>query len=98
MKATSPNNIGKIIRNGIAVVQFTASWCAPCKKLSPILQELENDNPGIKFLTCSIEDYPEVAKEFNMKSIPTVIVFVDGVEVRRLVGLRGKSDYAKALE
>lgn len=82
----------------IIVVDFFASWCGPCKMLAPVLEQL-NDEMDEKFVFAKvdIDESLDVAKSFSVMSVPTLIVFKDGAEVRRLIGLRGKEDLKKSL-
>lgn len=73
------------------VVDFWAEWCGPCKQLAPIIQELAVEQQGkITFAKLDVDANPSVSMRFNVMSIPTMIVFRDGVEVKRIVGLKGK--------
>ena len=71
----------------ITVVDFFASWCGPCKMLLPIFERLEEDmKEDAKFLKVDIDKSLELARQFEIHTVPTVIVFKDGKEVDRLVG------------
>ena len=74
------------IDNGFSLVKFAAIWCAPCKVLSKTLNKIEPEFTNIKFQEVDVDDYPDLAKEYKIRSVPTVIVFKDGEEVARLVG------------
>ena len=79
------------------VVNFSAIWCGPCRLMAPILKEISDENPKIDFFKLDIDLYPEVAREHNIMSIPTYIIFVDGVEVDRMIGASGKDDLSKRI-
>ena len=69
------------------VVDFFATWCGPCKMLSPVFEELGQDMEGsAKFLKVDIDQSLDLARRFEVSTVPTVIVFKDGEEVERLVG------------
>lgn len=74
------------INNGISFVKFTAAWCAPCKVLSKTIQRVEPDFPTVNFQAIDVDDNPDLAKDYKIRSVPTVIVFKDGEEVTRLIG------------
>lgn len=82
---------------GGAVVDFYANWCGPCKMLRPILEEISNEHPGVKFLSIDVDEADELAYKFGVSSIPCVVFFRDGVEVNRLVGIRPKVSFEEAL-
>lgn len=74
------------------VIRFTASWCVPCKKLAPIMKQLEEENKSVEFETIDIDENNELASEYGVRSIPTLIFFKDDKEVDRLVGGNSKSE------
>lgn len=74
------------------IVDFWASWCGPCKMLSPIVDEIAQEHPEIKVCKVNVDDEPELAQSFRIMSIPTLIVFKGGKAVSSSVGLRPKSE------
>lgn len=73
------------------VVDFWAEWCTPCKMIAPILDEIASENEGrIRIAKVNVDESPNLALEFDVMSIPTLIVFQDGVAKRRLVGAKAK--------
>lgn len=64
------------------LVDFYANWCGPCKMLSPILENLE----GIKILKVNVDEYQDLAREYAVMSIPCLILFENGKEIKRNVG------------
>lgn len=68
------------------VVDFFATWCGPCKMLAPVFDELSGDIDDAKFLKVDIDKSLELARKFQVTTVPTVIVFKDGEEAERLVG------------
>lgn len=78
----------------VAVVEFGAVWCPPCKALLPILEELAGEcGPNVAIAKADADDSPELASRFGVMSLPTVIVFKGGEPVDKLVGLRPKQVY-----
>lgn len=71
------------------VVDMYADWCGPCRKLSPILEEISHENKRVKFVKINTDDSTK-GKALGVGGIPTLIVYKNGVEVKRLVGLRPK--------
>ena len=83
---------------GVALIDFWAEWCPPCRALTPTIDALAEDKKDSALVAkVNVDDAKDVAAQFNVSSIPTVIVFKDGKEVDRLVGLRQKDDYEQAL-
>ena len=80
------------------VVDFWASWCGPCMMLSPIMEELDGELPQIKFCKVNVDDERDLAMEFQIDSIPTLLCVKDGHVVKRLVGYREKDALKKELE
>lgn len=84
------------------VVDFWAEWCGPCKKISPILEEIAEENIGkLRIAKLDVDSHPTIAQQHNVMSIPTLIVFKDGQEAVRVTGSKGKAalmaDFAPVL-
>ncbi len=71
---------------GDVFVDFSATWCAPCKTMSERIDEFLKDNPEVYFLKVDVEDVEDIA-HYNIRSIPTLIKFVNGEEKARVTGL-----------
>jgi thioredoxin len=81
------------------VVDFWAPWCGPCRKVEPILQQLETETRGkVEFAKINIDEHPLVATRYGVLSIPTTIVFSCGEPHHTLVGARPRKHYERALE
>ncbi len=81
------------------LVDFFSDWCPPCKMLAPIIEELANEYQGkIKIDRLNIEAGPGIAQKYEIRSIPTLIFFKKGQEVKRLVGLRDKEYLKKEID
>lgn len=84
-------NFKKIISNGIYVVDFYAEWCAPCKMLSPIFQEVETNFDNVaSFMKMNIDNHMDIAQEYKITTIPTILIFKDGNIEDRIVGFNPK--------
>ena len=88
-----------LINGSIPVlIDFHADWCAPCHSMAPILKEIKNDfGDKLKVIKIDIEKNPLVAEKFNVKGIPTFIVYKKGDLVWRQAGIIDKSDFSNQL-
>lgn len=82
IKYLEKNNFNEEVSKGIVLVDFYADWCGPCKMLGEVLEQLEN----INILKVNVDNFPDIAKDFGVMSIPTVIVFKDGVSKEKSIG------------
>lgn len=73
------------------LIDFYADWCGPCKRLSPIVEELAEEEKNVKFVKINIDDNEDIAIEYQVMSIPTLVVIKNGKEANRSVGLIDKS-------
>lgn len=81
------------------IIDFWAAWCGPCKMLAPILDELEKDYKGkLNFAKLNIDSYESLAREYEIMSIPCLVVFSKGKEVDRIIGLAPKGEMKKLID
>lgn len=85
-------NFDEEIKSGIVVVDFFATWCGPCKMLSPVMDEVESEITDVKFLKIDVDKEEELARRFSVMSIPTIIVFKDGKIMSQHVGFMTKDE------
>ena len=71
---------------GVAVVDFFATWCGPCKMLAPVIEEAAADMPEIQFYKVDVDEAPELARSFKVMSVPTLAFFKNGELVKKNVG------------
>lgn len=87
------NEFANTISNGVTVVDFFATWCGPCKMLSPVIDELSEElGDRVAFYKADIDEATNLAEEFKIMSVPTVLVFKDGVKQKALVGYKPKDE------
>jgi thioredoxin 1 len=91
IKNLTDKNFSAQTAKGIALVDFWASWCMPCKMMAPVLNELAGE-VGDKAAICkvNIEEYQSIAQKYNVRNIPTIIIFKNGKEADRIVGVKQK--------
>jgi len=81
------------------LVDFWATWCMPCKMIAPIVNEISNEYNGkCKVAKLNIDDAMEIATKFGVMNIPTIILFKDGKEFTRIVGVASKESILKKIE
>ena len=90
----------EVINNsGITVVDFFADWCGPCRKMGPILEEVENElNSKVKFAKINTDNNLDMAKKYQVSGLPTIMIFKSGEPVERLVGLMPKNSIITNIE
>ncbi|WP_297597007.1 thioredoxin [uncultured Cetobacterium sp.] len=86
-----------IEKKGIVLVDFWADWCGPCKMLAPVLEELSEETEA-KICKVNVDESGDLAGDYGIRSIPTMIIFKDGVKVDQIVGLRQKSELLEKLK
>ena len=87
------------IGEGVTLVDFWAPWCGPCQTQGPIIEELAGETAdGVRVAKINVDEHQDPAARYNVMSIPTLIVFKDGEEVERFIGVQDKAVLASALE
>jgi thioredoxin 1 len=85
--------------SGVSLVDFWAEWCGPCRLIAPAIEELATTYAGrAKVGKVNVDEAPNLATDFGVSSIPTLIVIKDGAEVKRFVGVQSKDDLAAAID
>ena len=84
--------------DGIVIIDFTAAWCPPCRLLSPVLDQLAREAPDLTVLKVDVDESPEFASSHQVMSMPTLVFFTEGHELRRIVGARGIASLREELE
>lgn len=94
MKEVTNTNLKELLASSkVAMVDFWATWCGPCRMLGPTVEEVAAEYEGrVMVAKCNVDDAEDVAAEFGIRSIPTLIFFKDGVAVDKTVGVVSKAD------
>jgi thioredoxin 1 len=89
--ATDSNTATETIaaQAGVTLVDFTAEWCGPCRMIAPVLEQLAEETEDLTVLKVDVDASPELASRYQVMSFPTLMFFVDGAPVHRIVGARG---------
>ena len=89
----------KKIKTGITLLDFTADWCAPCKAQKPMIENIISTYENrVSVIEINIDEQREIATRYMVQSIPTLIIFKNGKEMRRFVGIQSETNIAKNLD
>lgn len=92
-------NFNNKIKKGVVLVDFWADWCMPCRMMAPILNEVAEATEGqAAVYKLNVDEYQQVAAKYGIRNIPTMILFKDGKEFERLVGMKTKESLMSSLD
>ena len=97
IKYLKNENFNEEINKEKVLVDFYADWCGPCKMLSPIIDEVAQENDDIKVVKVNVDESSDIALEYKVMSIPTLVVIKNGQEVARSIGVIDKSEIKNML-
>ena len=99
MKIVNKEEFDEITKEGVALIDFFATWCGPCKMMANILEEIAKEAPeGVKIAKVDVDEEDQLSRNFGILSIPTLIIFKDGQMKEKHVGVWQKEDCLKAIE
>lgn len=94
-QSTEVGSYREEIKEGTVVVDIFATWCGPCKMLAPVFEAVSEIMSDIRFIKADVEKIKVIATELGVKSVPTLIVYKDGVELKRVSGYMPKEQIIK---
>ncbi|HOY09317.1 MAG TPA: thioredoxin [Candidatus Omnitrophota bacterium] len=99
-KVTAGNFELEVVKSAIPVlVDFWAEWCGPCKMIAPVLEDVADELAGkLKVVKVNVDESPELAGQFGIMSIPTLLLFKNGDVVKQMVGAMGKAQIVNKIE
>jgi thioredoxin 1 len=99
MQNLTAQNFSTAVSEGLHLVDFWAEWCGPCRMAAPILAALDQAHTADHFTIdkVNVDEQPDLAQQFGIQGIPTMLLFKDGQLVERLVGLRPQAELESAL-
>jgi len=96
---TKDNFDAEVVKsNQTVLVDFWATWCGPCSMMGPIVDEIAAERPDVKVGKINVDNERDLAKQFRVLSIPTLVIFRDGVPIDRIVGVQPKEDILAKLK
>ena len=98
LKITNKNFEEEVLNsNKPVIIDFYADWCGPCKMMSPIIDNIAEENSDIKVGKVNVDESQEISIKYNIMSIPTIIIFKEGKEYKKFVGVTSKENILSSL-
>lgn len=99
MKVITKNEFEETVKSGVVLIDFFATWCGPCKMLGPVLEDLEKGYEGkVTIVKVDVDQDQDLAMKFGVMSVPTIIVFKDGEQVKTLQGFQAKNQLTPIID
>ena len=93
VKVIRRNEFEDVKKAGVAVVDFSATWCNPCRMLAPVMEELSGEYAGeVEFFNCDVDENGDLASDYGITSIPAIIIFKEGKATAKTVGFQPKAN------
>ena len=99
VKEVNTSEFPSAVKDGVVMVDFWAPWCGPCRMVAPVLEKLQDEmGDKVKIVKLNVDENPDVARQYGISSIPTMIVFKNGNHVETVVGASTSDRYKSLLE
>ena len=98
LKYANESNFTDMTGKGLVLVDFFATWCGPCKMLSPVLEDLASDRDSIDIVKVDIDESMNLARQYGIMSVPTLVLFKDGQVVAQTSGFQPKESLQKFID
>ncbi|WP_031543361.1 thioredoxin [Mesoplasma photuris] len=98
IEITSKAQFDELIKKGKTFVDFKAEWCGPCKMLAPIIDDLSGKMTDVQFLAVDVDKIQELTVEYQIMSMPTMMMFENGTVVRKTIGFMGPAPLAEFIQ
>jgi len=98
MLELTKENFKSEIKEGVTIVDFWAEWCGPCKAMAPLFETLSKEIKKVKFAKLNVDTHQDIASSSGVRGIPTFIIYKNGKEVERIVGMQSKSSLKEKIE
>ena len=85
------NKFNEFIKEGTVLIDFFATWCGPCKMLSPVIEQVEREHPELKVVKVDVDEAPAIAAKYGIQAIPTLFLLKDGKLVDKRMGYINKN-------
>ncbi len=93
IKYLENEHLEDLVKSGIHIVDFYADWCGPCKMMGSVLEQMDN----VSIIKVNTDTHPELSQEFGVMSIPTLVFFKDGKEIKKEIGFKSKEELENIL-
>ena len=87
VKKIENNDMSEVLSSKCALVDFSAAWCGPCNMIGPIVEQLSEEKSDVEFFNVDVDKNPDLAMEYRIPSIPALVLFKDGKEADRSIGV-----------
>lgn len=92
VEVNETNFESEVLRNKKVLVDFNADWCGPCQMLRPVVEEVANENDNVKIVSINVDNNDVLSEKLNVSSIPCLVLFENGKEVKRNIGVMTKDE------
>ncbi len=98
IKVLNNKNFALATKRGVALIDFWAAWCGPCKIIAPVLNEIAESRDDFMIGKVNVDQYQQLAQKYKVRNIPTLLIMKDGKEAGRIVGVKTKRAILKEVE